>query len=377
MYVRKLLMALLSFSAFQPVLAWQSAGVGQAIVAREDVAASQTADTVYVFRFVSRKDMFYIPWQGNGTRLEHLLSLVEAHKSDILSGDAPLLVDGYCASEPTASENLQLAKARSNRVKSELILSKGINEGCFITHNHAGAYGDLRHVVIVRLRLPKAEVQVKRRYGMKEEPAKEGPSSNETSMALPDTSKLERNAPEQVAAAETTPLNVPLTSTVPHSPYHLALRANLLRWATLTPDLGIEWRLNRRLGISVSGSWTFWSWDARKRRYALWKVSPEIRCYLGENARGFLGAMYHTGEFHYKLGKTGCQGDYRGGGLTGGYLLALNGLLSLDFHAGAGYTYADYDKYALINNVRVRKDSKGKNYWGINQLGITLIWRVY
>lgn len=50
MYVRKLLMALLSFSAFQPVLAWQTTGVGQAIVAREDVAASQTADTVYVFR---------------------------------------------------------------------------------------------------------------------------------------------------------------------------------------------------------------------------------------------------------------------------------------------------------------------------------------
>lgn len=28
-------------------------------------------------------------------------------------------------------------------------------------------------------------------------------------------------------------------------PYTLSLRANLLRWATLTPDLGLEWRISR------------------------------------------------------------------------------------------------------------------------------------
>ena len=39
--------------------------------------------------------------------------------------------------------------------------------------------------------------------------------------------------------------------------YAFALRANLLRWATLTPDLGIEWRINRHVGILVNGSWTF------------------------------------------------------------------------------------------------------------------------
>ena len=118
------------------------------------VSMAQTPDTLYVFRFVSHKNMFYIPWKGNGTQLDHLLSLVENHKAAILSGEVPLLVDGYCVSEPTVAENLKLAKIRSNRVKSELILSKGIDENCFITRNHAETYGDLCHVVIVRLRLP-------------------------------------------------------------------------------------------------------------------------------------------------------------------------------------------------------------------------------
>ena len=45
--------------------------------------------------------------------------------------------------------------------------------------------------------------------------------------------------------------------------------------------------------------------------------------------RGYLGVMYHAGEFNYKLGDTGKQGDLMGGGLTGGYLLKLNRTLSL------------------------------------------------
>ena len=156
----------------------------------------------------------------------------------------------------------------------------------------------------------------------------------------------------------------------------LTLRANLLRWATLTPDLGVEWRINRNVGILVNGSRTSWSRDNKNRRYALWRVSPEVRYYIGKEKRGYLGAMYHVGEFNYKPGDTGKQGDFRGGGITGGWQLPLNRALSLDFHAALGYTYAYYDKYNVTDGVRVRTESGvKKNYWGINQLGVTLVWK--
>ena len=188
-------------------------------------------------------------------------------------------------------------------------------------------------------------------------------------------------AMEKVTAAEetgeTNPVmeNLAETGIVGKSSYTLALRANLLRWATLTPDLGVEWRINRHVGILVNGSGTSWSWDNKNRRYALWKVSPEVRYYIGKENQGYFGAMYHIGEFNYKLGATGRQGDYQGGGITGGYLLELNRALSLDFHAGIGYTRAEYDKYKVTDGVRVREGSDSKNYWGINQLGITLVWK--
>ena len=82
----------------------------------------------------------------------------------------------------------------------------------------------------------------------------------------------------------------------------LSLRANLLRWATLTPDLGLEWRICPSWGIAVNGSWTSWSWNDKDRRYALWEVVPEdpLLFRRGKSA-GYLGAMFKAGQFNYKL----------------------------------------------------------------------------
>ena len=82
------------------------------------------------------------------------------------------------------------------------------------------------------------------------------------------------------------------------------------------------------------------------------------------------------GEFNYKLNDTGKQGDLMGGGITGGYLLQLNRALSLDFSLGIGCTHAEYDKYTVTDGVRVKQGKKGKNYWGVNHAGISLIWAI-
>ena len=108
----------------------------------------------------------------------------------------------------------------------------------------------------------------------------------------------------------------------------LSLRANLLRWATLTPDLGIEWRISPSVGIMVNGSWTSWTWNDNARRYALWEVAPEVRWYLGEKKAWYMGAMFKAGQFNYKFSGTGRQGDLLGGGITGGYQLRLTEALS-------------------------------------------------
>ena len=91
--------------------------------------------------------------------------------------------------------------------------------------------------------------------------------------------------------------------------YTLSLRANLLRWATLTPDLGLEWRISPSVGIMVNGSWTSWTWNDNARRYALWEVMPEVRWYLGEKKAWYVGAMFKAGQFNYKFSGTGLESD--------------------------------------------------------------------
>lgn len=349
------------------------------------LSAQEKADTSYVFRFVPREDMFYVPFGENGKELQRLQECVERYKAHILAGKIPLHVDGYSISASTEAENLAVAKTRSNRVKSELITRSGLVEKCFITRNHA-TDGDF---VTVRLAIPaekdtpdstqakadsiaaeraKAEQAEKARLAAKEErlAAERAEQERRTAEEAARKAELERTEAERLAAEETE-----------KDDYTLSLRANLLRWATLTPDLGIEWRVNPSWGIVVNGSWTSWTWNGKDRRYALWEVSPEVRYYIGKEKCGYIGAMYKAGQFNYKLSATGKQGDLMGGGIVGGYQLKLNDALSLDFNLGIGCVHADYEKYEVIDGVRVRRGTESRNWWGPVNAGVTLVWQFF
>ena len=342
--------------------------------------AQQKADTTYTFRFVPQKDMFYVPWNGNDTELARLLECIENNKTTILDGKLPLLVDGYCNSLGSEAENLATAKIRANRVKSELIIRAEIKEENFITRNHA-TEGDF---VTVRLTVPvkgtaatdaearrKAETErlAAEKRAEQERLAEEQRKAEEARLAA-EKAEAEKAAQQNTLAD--TPSETKITTD-----YHLSLRANLLRWATLTPDLGLEWRICPSWGIAVNGSWTSWTWSDKDRRYALWEVAPEIRYYMGEKKAWYLGAMFKAGQFNYKLSETGKQGDLMGGGITAGYQLRLNKALDLDFNLGLGYLNADFEKYEVIDGVRVRCGNETKNWCGPINAGVTLVWKLF
>lgn len=331
--------------------------------------AQQKADTTYTFWFVPQKDMFYVPWSGNNIELARLLKCIESNRTDILDSRLPLLVDGYCKSLGSETENLATAKIRSNRVKSELITRAGIKEENFITRNHA-TEGDF---VTVRLTVPVREAIVS------DAEAEARRKAEAERLAAEKRAEQERLAEEQRKAEEAQPntlTDMPSETKKP-TDYHLSLRANLLRWATLTPDLGLEWRICPSWGIAVNGSWTSWSWSDKDRRYALWEVAPEVRYYMGEKKAWYLGAMFKAGQFNYKLSETGKQGDLMGGGITAGYRLRLNKALDLDFNLDLGYLNTDYEKYEVIDGVRVRRGNETKDWWGPINAGVTLVWKLF
>lgn len=347
--------------------------------------------TTYVFRFVPEDDMFYVPWSGNDAELERLLKCIEHHRTEIIDGRLPLYVDGFCNSQGSESANLAMAKIRANRVKSELIIRAGVKEENFITRNHA-TDGDR---VVVRLTVPAkgaavydSEAEAQRRAEAErlaaeeraeQEPFAEEQTTVEYANRAAEQTEAER-APHEKATVRAEQQGTPAVSpSQPPTPvdYHLSVRANLLRWATLTPDIGLEWRIGARWSLGVNAAWTSWTWNNKERRYALWEVSPAVRYYLGEKRAWYVGAMFKAGQFNYKLSDMGRQGDLMGGGITGGYQLRLNKALALDFNLGLGCLNADYEKYEVIDGVRVRRGTENSNWWGPIDAGVTLVWRLF
>lgn len=328
-------------------------------------------DSVYTFRFQHGSNMFYGSKFKNNSELKRLEECIGTYRPNIDSGLIPIYVDGYCNSALTEARNLSIAKIRANRVKSELIVRDGLKEGYFITRNHP-TEGDF---VIVRIIIPQTDIVVTDNITDKNKQITDHKSTEEADTTHIIHSEEEPENEVQVLSGTEAPSVNGEWQT--NGFYHFSIRANLLRWGTMTPDLGIEWRINRNAGILVNGSWTSWSWNDKERRYALWEIAPEFRWYIGKEKRGYIGIMFKTGEFNYKLSETGRQGDIIGGGITGGYQLKLNEALSLDFSLGVGCLRADYNKYVLIDGVRVKHGKENKNWWGPTSAGVTLVWSIF
>ena len=377
------------------------------------VIAQQPTDTTYIFRFVPNDDMFYVPWNGNDRSLHQLLNILEKNKKQLQAGQMYISVSSYAASANDILTSERMAYIRNNRIKSELITQGGLTEQMFVTDRAIpSSYGkeQLHNVVVVTFPASvekvaeiagieaarRVENYNKERSGKaererlsieqaarekaeaerlsKEQAEREHLAAQEKARKQAETERLAAER-EEKERAETERLAAEAAAKA--KAHSLSLRANLLRWGTLTPDLGVEWRLNRHVGILVNGSYTSWTWNSNDRRYALWEIAPEARYYIGKEKRGYIGAIYKAGSFNYKLSEIGKQGNLMGGGLTGGYQLKLNKALNLDFSLALGCLHADYDQYIAIDGIRVRQAKETKNWWGPISAGVTLVWNIF
>jgi hypothetical protein len=170
--------------------------------------------------------------------------------------------------------------------------------------------------------------------------------------------------------------------TAPSKPYCLAVRTNLLSGTFLTPTLGVEWRAGRDIGIKLDGSQARWG-DKHGKVQKMWFVSPEVRWYLLNNKRFYVGLGGNYGEYNIYKGMagglfsddTGYQGNLWNVGVTVGYQLKLSRAFLLDFNLGLGYTRSEYDSFTISNETRVYKEKdKTKNFRGPTQAGVSLVW---
>lgn len=244
---------------------------------------------------------------GNEAELERLYALIDCHKAEIAAGKMPVYVDGYCASQPTAKENLNTAFIRANRVKSELITRKRLKETDFVTANYARAYHNNKDMVVVTLRIPSAKATTEttpaKEEVEREEPRQKQvtvepetkPGSQQVTVKKDPVAEKQHETNENVKQ-QPAPVTERLTSE-PEQPYRFAVRTNVLYDAFLLPTLGVEWRVNRDLGVKLDGSLSWWGGE-HGRVQKMWLVNPEVRWYLWDKKRFYVGASGSYGEYN-------------------------------------------------------------------------------
>lgn len=324
------------------------------------------AERKFVFYFISGTDAFYVPWKGNNVELENAHKLLRQYKTQIDSAKIPVYVYGYCGNGGDLNTRKLRVKRMSNRVKSELIYAKDLQESNFITQNSTQNYtDDIPNAVVIQFMLPEPKAQV-------EQAPKPIPISKKEPV---DTPKMVKPQPEPQSISA--PVQEAQPQELPKRTHDVALRTNLLHWLCATMNVGIEWKVQSRLSLVLDVDYAPWRWNEQKNFYRVFNVQPQLRYYPLSIPRFYVGAESHFGQLNWKLSTEGHQGNFVGAGIVLGYQKELNQQFALDLFIGGGYTRYAYDEYKTIDGFLYRSaKDRTKDFWGIGAAGVSLIWKL-
>jgi hypothetical protein len=158
-----------------------------------------------------------------------------------------------------------------------------------------------------------------------------------------------------------------------------------------TPNVGLEYGIGERTTLNLSAGYNPWNLgnsNGSGKKQVHWLVEPEFRYWLNQRFKGhFFGV--HALYAHYNIGGykrpllfgKGAE-DYRhegaayGSGLSYGYQLSFTPRLALEFEIGGGYLHLAYDQYHAFKCGKFI-GSDTRNYFGITNLGVTLVWNLF
>ena len=168
-----------------------------------------------------------------------------------------------------------------------------------------------------------------------------------------------------------------------------AVKTNLLYGGlTLTPNLGVEFGIDPRSTIEITGSHNNRnrkkeSLDDRKQLMH-WGIRGEYRRWFCERYNGhFLGAHLLWTRYNISSHKIPLlfEDDKRydgfavGAGISYGYNMALGKRWGLEFHIGAGVAYMNYDMFTCEICDRDPLENK-KLYFGPTRAGVNLVFMI-
>lgn len=177
-----------------------------------------------------------------------------------------------------------------------------------------------------------------------------------------------------------------ITTTSRLKAQNIATKTDFAYWAmAATPNLAMEFALNRKYTLEIGGGYNFFSFkDNKKLKH--WSIQPELRYWTCESFNGHffglhaLAFNFNAGGVKLPFGILSKIKDHRyegyafGGGLSYGHQWVLNSRWNFELSLGGGYIYLKYDKFNCVKCSKILENDIRKHYFGITKAAISIIY---
>jgi len=169
----------------------------------------------------------------------------------------------------------------------------------------------------------------------------------------------------------------------------LALKTNLLYWAGVMPDFhyytitpNIEAEVFFADRWSISGSWVYAKWDARKDDFwgiSSWTLEPRYWIKGNGSFQGvYLGIYGSIGDFDVqndRIREYGNTGDFYSAGISAGVLFPLSDSWAVELGLRGGYRHSKIEAYYHEAPDDFYQSSRNENSWEITGLNVSFSYR--
>lgn len=173
---------------------------------------------------------------------------------------------------------------------------------------------------------------------------------------------------------------------------NIAIKSNLLYDLTTTLNIGGEMRCGDTRTLNLSVSYNPWSFGNNKKM-KLFLLQPEYRKWLEEAFMGsFIGFQVHYALYNFggmlpwgfgngkmfglenkQIANNRYQGNLAGFGITYGYQWMISPQWNMEAGISMGYAHLNYKRYGQPKDAPLIEKSKC-NYWGLTQIGLSLVY---
>ncbi len=164
----------------------------------------------------------------------------------------------------------------------------------------------------------------------------------------------------------------------------VALKTNLLYWATTTPNAGVEIALNRKLTLDLSANYNAWTLFPDNMSLRHYLIQPELRYWSCKRFEGHffgihaLGGKFNIGNVPFipSLKEYMYRGNMVGGGISYGFHWVTGKRWGIELEIGAGYLQMKYDKYICRECAEIVASYK-RHYYGPTRLAVNLVYFIH